>query len=222
MSADTQHGVDDMSAAPQQSVDGMSAAPQHGVDDMSAAPQHGVDDMSAAPQQSVDDMSAAPQQSVDDMSAMPQQSIDDMTVAIHQAIDDYEANTQAEKHENPAAKELGVGSERTRVPDSWIQKLEELGWEDLTPEQVRKIPKPSEFGEDQRKTGAYTIASTVNALLNMDEFLIDTASPKEKAFIDRMPDDMLPPKIKTELEKTPDVNPVIETEDQDEFTRRKR
>jgi hypothetical protein len=217
-----QQSIDDINAVPQQSIDDMNAVPQQSIDDMSAVPQQSIDDMSAVPQQSIDDMNAVPQQSVDDMSAMPQQSIDDMTVAIHQAIDDYEANTQTEKHETPAAKELGVGSERTRVPDSWIQKLEELGWEDLTPEQVRKIPKPSEFGEDQRKTGAYTIASTVNALLNMDEFLIDTASPKEKAFIDRMPDDMLPPKIKTELEKAPDVNPVVEPEDQSEFTRRKR
>ncbi len=195
----------------------------------------------------IDEMAAAPHQGVDDMGAMPPQNVDEMAAAIDQAINEYEANTQGnspasideqmsdindvypnvgaeqvETPEPPAAKELGGESERTRVPDSWIQKLEELGWEDLTPEQVRNIPKPSEFGEDQRKTGAYTIASTVDALLNMDEFLIDTASPKERAFIDRMPDDMLPPKIKTELEKAPDVNPTVEPEAQNEFTRRKR
>ncbi len=241
------YNIDDMAAMPQQNVDDMSAAPQQNVDDIAAAPQQNVDDMAAAPQQNVDDMAASPQQNVDQMSVSRQQEIDEMTAGLNQAIEEYEANLQnnsdasideeindindlspnvvneqVETPEPPAVNELSGESERTRVPDSWIQKLEELGWEDLTPEQVRNIPKPSEFGEDQRKTGAYTIASTVNALLNMDEFLIDTASPKEKAFIDRMPDDMLPPRIKAEPENAQDVEPVVEPDAQNEFTRRKR
>jgi hypothetical protein len=234
--------VDDM-AAPTQNTDDMAAQPQP-VDDM-AAPTQNTDDMAAQPQQ-IDEMAATPhtiEDTVDypqntgetaplpeyytgDELSMSKEDLDAITASMNQAIEEYETvGPENIVDDNAHAPNLEVGDGvNRRVPDSWISKLEELGWEDLTPEQVRNIPKPSDFSDDQKKTVAYNISSTVNALLNMDEFLIDTATPKEKAFIERMPPDMLPPK----LDLSEDVKPEVEHEKepehevQSDFTRRKR
>jgi len=202
-------------------VDDMTA-PAQNVDDMTA-PAQNVDDMTA-PAQNVDDMTAPlPEYYTGDEVSMSKEELEEVTASMNQAIEEYESGAL----DNGITENIAADSERDierRVPDSWVKKLEEIGWEDLTPEQVRKIPKPSDFSEDQKKTVAYNISSTVNALLNMDEFFIDTATPKEKAFIDRMPPDMLPPKLNVSENSPPEVEPKEEPEEEikSDFTRRRR
>lgn len=232
-------GIDDM-AAPQESMTEQppeaptADVPVHsnsdeqapGLDEMAAGPEQdspvNLDGMSAdAPSEPAMTQPEEPAMALDDMAASPQAEensapLDEMAASNDQSLPEEPAQSVSDA---PSPESPAPG-----VPASWMQKLEEIGWEELTPEQVTKIPKPDDFTEEQKKTPAYRIASIVDALINMDEFMVDSATPTERAFLDRMPADMLMENVKEKLEASKPVsNEVKPEQDQsDEFTRRKR
>lgn len=194
-------GLDDMAAPPEMEHSEEPSIDAHApTNDEGQAPAN-LDSMTAGPESEPSGMS------LDDMAASPEQNT---------PSDEPESGFAKLKQEEPAPG----------VPEAWMKRLEELGWQNLTPDQVSKIPKPAEFTEQQKKEPAFTIANTVDTLLKMDEYFVESASPEERAFLERMPEEMLMKNVKSKLSgSNPDnseVEPEPEPDEGDDYVRRKR